>query len=130
MSSNPLGDEELPSSPEEEKELKRAEKLLKKSQSLNPKIRPKNKSQREKRIEYNAISRFLSEYLDAYAVIGFNTAGEEVIIMKYNNALEGRALSNLVDEFFTHHFESLTSYSPLSKRKEDDVDDDNDEDDD
>lgn len=124
MALNPSGDEDHPLSPEEEKQ---ADKILNKSRKLNPKVRPKKKTDKEKQLEYKNVQNFLSQYLDAYTVIGFNTNGEEFVVMKYNNSLEGRALANLTDEFFTRHFESLTSYS---SSKKDDDDDEDDEDDD
>lgn len=125
MSLNSKGGDDSNLSPEEDKE---AEKLLKKCEKLNPKVRQTKKSPREKQVEYRKVQKFLSEFLDAYTVIGFNTAGEEFVVMKYNNSMEGRALANLTDEFFTRHFESLTSYTSSSKK--DNVDDDDDEDDD
>jgi hypothetical protein len=124
MSLKPPEGEDASLTPEEDKQ---AEKLLNKCKKLNPKVRLKGKTAREKQNEYKIVQNFLTQFLDSYAIIGFNTSGEEFVAMKYNSSMEGRALANLTDEFFTRHFESLTSYS--SSKKDDDEDEDDEDDD-
>jgi hypothetical protein len=116
-----------PLTPEEKKELKEADKIINKSRKLNPKERRYQKSQKEKQHEYEMVSRFLSEYLDNYVLLGFTTSSDEFVAMKYNNPLERRALTHLVDEFFSLHFNNMTDASKKEQEFDDDDEDDDEE---
>lgn len=108
MSFKPQGNgDDLPT-PEDLAAIKQADVVISKSKKLNPRPRAGRKTHKERERESKIITRFMTEFLDTFVVIGYNTSGEECVIMKYSNPLEERALTNLMDEFFTHHFESLT----------------------
>ena len=113
-------DDPLDITPEEKKEV---DKIIRQSQKLNPKPKRFEKSKRAKKKEYEIVSRFLSEYLDSYIIIGFTTSAEDFAVMKYNNPMERRALTHLVDEFFAVHFDALSDNPDHNIDDEEDDDD-------
>lgn len=96
--------------PEEKAELKAVEKVIKQSQKLNPTPKRFEKSKQKKKKEYEIISSFLSEFLDTYIILGFTASAEDFAVMKYNNPMERRALTHLVDEFFAVHFNEMNDH--------------------
>lgn len=121
MGINLDGDEGFPPlTPEEIKERKEIEKLLSNTKKLNPRIKKTEKSQKQKQKQYEMVCNYLSEFLDSYVILGFDTSGEDFVSMKYNNPMERRGLTNLVDEFFSMHFENLSNAQGNNTEEDDD----------
>lgn len=85
-----------------ESDLKKVEKLLKDiNKQKEPRVRkkPKALSLKEKQQLGTAIANRLSEFVDCYIMLGFDTNGNSLILINSANNLESRALSDLVDDF-------------------------------
>lgn len=87
-----------------ESDLKKVEKFLKDiNKQKEPRVRkkPKALSLKEKQQLGTAIANRLSEFVDCYIMLGFDTNGNSMILINSNNNLESRALSDLVEDFMT-----------------------------
>lgn len=104
MSLNPLGSEEYPSSPEEEKEKKYAEKIIAGLNKINPKIRKKSRSVSEQEQLYKVVTNVLAEWLDCFLIVGYNTSGQEFIMMRSESSMQKQAISGLLDQFTAEYF--------------------------
>jgi hypothetical protein len=86
-----------------ESELKKIDKMLHKASKSEPTIRrkPKFPNQSEKIRLGTAIAGRLSEYIDSYILLGFDTFGNSHILINSANDMETRALSDLVNDFLS-----------------------------
>lgn len=79
-------------------EIRKIKALEKSSAKLEPKIRrTPRKTDRAKLCD--SINSRLSEYCDSYIFLGFDTNGQETVLLNIQSPLEHRALMNLLEEF-------------------------------
>ena len=101
-------------------DIKKIEKMLGNSEKKETNIRRKSKklSVEEKYRLGNSIATVLSEFTDCYILIGFDTNGNEMVLINSRNNMEKRALSDLASEFMDmagFEFPSLSSSEEISE---------------
>jgi hypothetical protein len=84
-------------------EMKKIEDFLKKTanKKVNLRKKQKNLSLKEKQQLAISINNKIIEHMDSYILLGFDTHGNDVILVNSANELENRALRNLVEDFLT-----------------------------
>jgi short subunit fatty acids transporter len=82
-------------------DIRKIEKILESADKKEPTIRrkPKQKTPEEKYKLGNAIATVLAEYTDCYILVGFDTSGNDMILVNSANNMEMRALSDLASDF-------------------------------
>lgn len=106
-------------------DIKKIEKMLENSQKKEPNIRRKSKqlSVEEKYKLGNSIATVLSEYTDCYILLGFDTNGNEMILVNSRNNMEKRALADLASDFMDmggFDFPSFSSKEDISENDDSD----------
>lgn len=106
-------------------DIKKIEKMLENSEKKEPNIRRKSKklSVEEKYKLGNSIATVLSEYTDCYILLGFDTNGNDMMLVNSRNSMEMRALSDLASDFMDlggFGFPSITSSSSEEDDSEED----------
>lgn len=103
-------------------EMKKIEEFLKKTANKKVNLRKKQKklSLSEKQKLAVCINNKITEHIDSYILLGFDTNGNDVILINSANELENRALRNLVEDFLTPYGMSESPSSGLEDETEED----------
>lgn len=96
-------------------EIKKIEKFLENIDNSEPKIRkkPKMLSPKQKERLGKSIGNAMSEYMDCYIMMGFDTNGNSVVLVNSSSNLEIRALTDLLHDFLSMDFQRNGPKPPI-----------------
>lgn len=103
-------------------DIKKIEKMLGSAKKQDTNIRRKSKklSVEEKYRLGNSIASILSEFTDCYILIGFDTNGNEMVLVNSRNGMEMRALSDLASDFMDMGGFAFPSFSSSEENSDND----------
>lgn len=117
-----------PLTPKEIKEQKKIDKLRSQVEQLNPKTKKKPLCAAHRKRINDALDARVSEFLDAFLIVGFDNSGQSTMVLRCKADMEERAIKDLVQEFITRSF-IFDSESVMSSNIDEKIDPQDDDDD-